>query len=897
MPEKPKQNLTPALTEAHSDILWYQIPIEEIAKNLQVDPKAGLSKEEVEQRRKLYGSNVLPEEEVDTFFDILARQFKSPLVYILLVAAFLTLALREFSDFTIISVAVVVNVVVGFAQERRASNTLSELKKVIKFHTKVLRGKEIHEIESSGLVPGDIVLIAAGDRVPADIRLISADNLEVVEAALTGESVPSIKAINLISQDTPLADRENMVFMGTEVAFGKGRGIVVKTGSKTEIGSIATMIAETEKRATPLQTSLAQFSRFLAWVTLGLSFLLLVIGLYHKINFYEILVTAVAVAVAAIPEGLLISMTVILAIGMQRVLKRRGLVRHLASAETLGSTSIICTDKTGTLTMGEMQVVSVVTPSSDYRIKKGIPIGEKNSDILDVLKISAMCNESIVEDDSKPIADWKIIGSPTDKALLIAAAEVGFTPEKTAKYREVFSIPFDEKRKYAASIREGVDYQTFYVKGAAEIILENSTELFLQGKKQKITDKEKQMMLTRFEEMTQRGLRVLGVGYRHSEDTDQTPAGKLGKLIFMGFVGLKDPLRQEVPDTIQQAKRAGLRPVIITGDHKFTAAAIAREAGLEVEEENILEGKQLDGMDEQDLSAIVEKIKLYSRVTPAHKLRIIDAWQKKGEVVAMTGDGVNDAPALKKADIGMSLGSGTEVARQASDLVLLDNNFRTIVAAIEEGRIIFNNIRKVIVYLLADSFSQLVLIIGALFLNLPIPLLPAMILWTNLITDGLPNLALTVEPSEIGIMDRKPRKKSEPLINTEMRTLILWVGLATDVLFLVIYTFISKSVELSYARTMVFAAFGISSLIYVFSLKDLRAPLWKIPLFNNWKLILAVAMGLVLQFLAIYWSPFQELLRTESLPLNLWWIVIGLSLIKVVAIELTKTYYRAKEGF
>ncbi|PIR97194.1 MAG: ATPase [Candidatus Doudnabacteria bacterium CG10_big_fil_rev_8_21_14_0_10_41_10] len=877
---------------------WYKISLSELETKLGTDLKKGLYVDEHRRRVEAYGKNTLPEEKKEGSLGILARQIRSPLVYILLVAAVITFALREFSDLIIILAAVVINVIVGFFQERKAENTLAELKKVVKFHAKVLRQGRIKEINSSDLVPGDVILLAAGDKVPADARLIEAEGLEVVEAALTGESVPSLKEAIDIKEDKPLADQENMVFMGTEIAFGKGRAVVVGTGLKTEIGKIAQLLIETKKDQTPLQESLSVFSQMLTWVVLGFAILLMVIGLVRKQEFFEMLVIAVAVAVAAIPESLLISMTVILAIGMQQILKRRGLVRHLSAAETLGSTSVICTDKTGTLTLGEMRVTSLVSASEELHLKKNLTEIKKSKDLYEILRLSLFANEAIVENPQDKIADWKVLGMPTDKALLIAAAEAGFKKEQIDReFQTTYEIPFDEKRKYAANLRKNKEEYIWAVKGAAELVLKKSKFISKGSKKIEATATEKAALQKKFEEMTRKGLRVLGVAYKipsNKEAGTKKEKDLMEELVFVGFVGLRDPVRQEVPETIQKAIAAGIRPVIVTGDHRYTTMAVARELGMEVADYQAIEGEDLDKMDDNDLEKKIEDIKIFARVTPAHKLRIIDAWQKKGEVVAMTGDGVNDAPALKKADIGMSLGSGTEVARQASDLVLLDNNFRTIVAAVEQGRVIFNNIRKVIVYLLADSFSAVILIAGSILIGLPLPLLPAQILWGNLITDGLPNLALTVDPGDKGVMKEKPRKRTEPLLSSEMKVLIVGVGIITDLVFLGLFAFLYQTMDIDTLRTVIFVSFGINSLFYVFSIKNLREAIWNIPIFNNWKLIVAVGLGIALQVLAVYWGPLQSLLRTEALALNLWGWVLALSLIKVVAIEITKGFYRLK---
>ena len=880
--------------------VWYKLDVESAAKKLGVDAGLGLSHGEALRRLEAYGPNNLPEESNNGRFAVLLRQIQSPLVYILLFAAFITLTLSHFSDTFIIVFTILINVGIGYLQERRANNTLTELKAVVKDKATVFREGEVTVVQSSQVVPGDIIVLRAGDKVPADARLLVANNLEAVEATLTGESVPSQKHVEILPHETPVADQNNMVFMGTEVAFGKGQAMVVSTGQQTAIGSIARMIAEGGETRTPLQSSLTQFARMLSAIVLGLSFFLLFVGLVQGRGFLDMLVTAVAVAVAAIPEGLLISMTVILAVGMQRILRKRGLTRHMAAAETLGSTSVICTDKTGTLTLGEMRVTSLVTASEQLHPQQDLSSARQSKALSNILYHALFANEAIIENSASNFTDWKVIGSPTDKALLIAAAELGIDRNTLeAKYAELSELPFDEKRKYAASLRQdGTHHNILYVKGAAEIVLRLCTHIDINGRTEPDGERVMKVMRKRFEQMTGKGLRVLGVAYKRLPlDQKVIKPELISDLVFVGFIGLSDPVREEVPASIADAKAAGLRTVIITGDHKLTALTIARQAGLEISDYEVMEGSKLSELSDDHLQEKISEIRMYSRVTPEHKLRIINAWQQAGEVVAMTGDGVNDAPALQKADIGISMGSGTEVARAASDLVLLDNNFKTIVSAIEQGRIIFNNIRRVILFLMFDAFQELILITGALVLNLPIPLLPAQILWNNVVNDGFPNLALTVEPGEKDVMKNPPRRRNEPLVNNYMRSMILVVGTIIDVAFIFLYLWLLPRFDIEVIRSLFFLLFGFSSLISAFALKDLFQPIWKINLFSNLWLVGAVLCGIAIQFAAIHTSVLQNLLQILPLPMELWSIVVALSFVKIFAIELTKFFYRLRSRF
>ncbi|HLC44351.1 MAG: hypothetical protein A2722_00515 [Candidatus Doudnabacteria bacterium RIFCSPHIGHO2_01_FULL_50_11] len=893
------KNILTRVDHTLAQVEWYRLPQAELRRKFATSLSLGLTQAEAGLRREVYGHNTLPEEKEDGYLEIIARQIKSPLVYILLFAAFLSLALGKFVDLAIISTVIVINVLIGFFQEHRAQATLQELKKVLHPTATVTRDGELRDIPTSELVPGDLMRLIAGDRVAADARIVESSNLEAIEAVLTGESVPILKHAEAINHEAPIADQDNMVFSGTEITSGVARAIVVATGKSTELGKIATLLISTAKRPTPLQEGISQFSKLLAWLTGAIGFLILAVGLWHGRDFFEMLFTAVAVSVAAIPEGLLISLTVILTVGMQRILRKRGLVRHLSAVETLGATSVICTDKTGTLTLGEMRVVSLVSGMAEHYLRtKNTPIPDWR--LTDILKTAALGSEAVVENPKEDPQDWKIVGNLTDRALIIAAAEVGYNKSMLDVLHPVRSeLVFSEKRKYSAVLRHlGHNESLLSVKGAAEVVLNSCKYTKARGGKKNVLDTQLRNTLNKkLDEMTREGLRVIGVAscilpaqvdkLREQNDLPY-------ELVFEGFVGLRDPLRDEVGETIRIAQEAGVRLVLITGDHKLTALAIAQEAGLAIGPSKVIEGKELDHMDDATLMRQVAEIDLFARVTPVHKLRIIAALQKRGDVVAMTGDGVNDAPALKRADIGMSLGSGTEVARSASDLVLLDNNFRTIVGAIEQGRIVFNNIRTVIVYLLSDSFSHVILITGAIFLNLPLPLLPAQILWSNLITDGPPNLALTQEPGDPSLMRRRPRKKDEPLINFEMKVLILFVGILTDIVFLLLFLRLQHSEDLTTVRTVVFAASGFSSLLYVFSLKSLTQHIWRISLFNNVWLIGAVMLGAFLQIAAIYWLPFQTLLHTVPIPLALWDWVIGLSVIKVCAIELAKFFFHRR---
>ncbi|MBU4332369.1 HAD-IC family P-type ATPase [Patescibacteria group bacterium] len=907
MAKKQKQN---KLTEVQAkEILWYSFSVERTFKKLKTN-KNGLTAEEAVKRLKQGAPNKLPEEKPLSWLFILLNQFKSPLVFILIIAAVVSLVLKEFIDMGIISAAVIINTIVGFIQEFKANRAISHLKKLVQRKAKVLRDEVEIEVDVSQLVLGDIILIEAGDRIPADGRLLEAMNLQLVEAALTGESLPSKKSSRQLKEGAALADRENIVFMGTSVMNGRGKAVVCATGKMTELGKIATLVKQTEDEKTPLQDKLAYFSKMLGIIVLAICFLIFILGFTRGRPPFEMFETAVAVAVAAIPEGLLVSVTVVLAIGMQRILKKKALVRKLIAAETLGSTTVICSDKTGTLTEGKMQVTKLIAGLGELCGENdGVKAGEKSQAKTHelVLKIGLLCNNAAVENPKDKLKDWSVLGMPTEVALLLAAIHAGLNLDDIQKHLpRLDELPFDSEKKFMATLHRVVKKEYFMaVKGAPEEILARSAFVDTDHGAKELTPALKKKIKENFEKMTRQGLRVLAVGYKsinqenkktknQNKSEKQKDKGKIlademvKDITFVGLVALKDPLRAEAKEAIGLCKSAGIRPVIITGDHRLTAQAVACEIGIPARSKNILTGKELDSLNDKELKKAVAFVDIFARVSPHHKLRIIDALQDRGEVVAMTGDGVNDAPAIKAADIGLALGSGTDVAKGAADMVLLDDNYKTIVSAVEQGRIIFDNIKKIILYLLCGGFSEMILITGALILGLPLPLTAAQILWINLVTDGFPNIALTVEPGEKDIMDEPPRKK-ERIFDTEMKVLIFIIGIITDLLLFGIYFYLlGRTADLVHIQTMIFAALGTSSLFYVFSCKSIRHSIFSTKIFSNMWLIVAVISALGLQVIAIYLPFFQKILGTIPLNTEDWILVVLVGVINILAIEFGK---------
>lgn len=881
---------------------FYNLSVEESLHKLKVR-KSGLTDKEADERLKEFGKNKLPEKKRTTAVILFFKQFNNFLIYILLLAAVVSFLLEDIIDALIILAAVLLNVIIGFIQEYKAEKSLAALKKVITPQALVVRNGEEELIKAEDIVPGDILVLEVGSKIAADARLILAEDLEINEAALTGESQPIKKQIEKITEEVILADQKNMVFAGTIVNAGRGRGIVVTTGRKTEIGKIASLVKTTEETTTPLQIKLRQFSRSLGYLILFLSFILFIFGLLRGINFVEIFTTSVAVAVSAIPEGLVVAVTVILAVGMQRVLKRKALVRKLLAAETLGSTNVICADKTGTLTEGKMQVVNFITYDYDFdvmahKVEPKKLFLKESEELFFALRLGMLCNDAYLTDHGQGM----ILGNLTERALMQAGMELGLKKEiLNRETPRLDTIPFDSAGKFMATLhRFSSDENILYVKGAPEKILGMSNFVKSGGRHLRLEEEERRKFQYRFAELSRQGLRILGLAYQKlpSKETDiKKICSPCRGLVFLGFVGISDPLRQEAKGTVSLCREAGIRTVMITGDHRLTAQTIAQQLSLPAEEKNIIEGEELERISETELEKRVEQIDIYARVSPQDKLRIVKAWQARGKVVAMTGDGINDSPALQAADIGVALGSGTDVAKETADVVLLDNNFKTIVAAVEEGRVIFDNIRKVITYLLADSFAAVILITPAIFFGLPLPILAAQILWVNLVTDGLPSLAMTQEPKEIEIMAEKPRPKSEAILNREMKIIIaivsLVIGLGSLFLFWYFWKF-SNNLEL--ARTIAFTSLAINSLIYVFSTRSLRHSIFKRDVFSNKYLIVAVILSFILQIFAIY-SPFlQKVFRTVVLGWQEWLTILLFSLFLITIIEVIKYYFNKRKS-
>ncbi|MFH1671377.1 MAG: HAD-IC family P-type ATPase [Candidatus Portnoybacteria bacterium] len=870
--------------------VWHSFSIEQAFQEVNSSPE-GLSPKEAEKRLKEFGLNDLPEEKPVSKLGLFFEQLKSPLVYILIIAGIITLVLDEKTDTVIIFGAVILNALVGYFQEVKANQSLDKLKKVLKTKAIVFRGGDEKEVAQKNLVPGDLIFLMAGNKAPADARIIDSYDLKINESSLTGEWLPASKHAQALPSETSLADRDNMAYMGTIIESGWGRAIVVETGTSAQIGKVAGTLKKNKEKKTPYQKKLARFSKIIGLVILAIASAIFIEGMVTGGSFVEIFATSVAVAVAAIPEGLPVAMTVILSLGMQRILKRRGLVRRLASAETLGSTSVILTDKTGTLTKAKMEVAGIYTGIGELL--------DGDHSHAKALKIALLCNEAFVENHEEPTERWIIRGRPTEKALLLAGIQFGLSKKELLKKEPLIDkFLFNPVYKYAASLhRLDGEINILYAIGSPEIILSSSTYLNNNGQEQKLLLSDFEKIEKEVNNLTDSGLRVVAVAYKktrkQSIDQENKKEKRLNNMVFVGFFALHDPIREETKAVMDICRQAGMRPIIVTGDHKLTARRVAAKLGFEVRDKNILEGKDLDQMDEKEFERKLMDIHVYARVEPAQKLRIVQAWQKRGEIVAMTGDGINDAPALNRADIGVALGSGTDVAKEVSDLVLLTDNFNVIVAAIEEGRAIIDNIRKVIVYLLSDSFAEVILVGVSLFLGWPLPILAGQILWVNLIEDGPMSISLAFEKKEKDTMKQKPENYSLSLLNKEMKVLIFIIGFLTDIFLLGLFFWLLKysGYDIVHIRSVVFAGLTIDSLFYIFSCKSLRKNIWRINPFSNRFMLISWAFGIIMLLVALYLPFFQNLLKTAPLNLFDWGLVLGLGIINIILIEATKYYF------
>ena len=879
---------------------FYDLTIARV-KDVLKTSEQGLSNEEATLRLLRDGRNELPKNPPPGWPRILLRQFWSPLMLILLAAMAASVAFGDDADAIMISLAVAVNVAVGFIQENKAGRALNELRAFSVPSAVVRRGGNVRELPAAELVAGDVILLEPGRMIPADARLVRAESFETDEAVLTGESLPVGKTVASLALQTPLAERTNMVFGGTLVTRGRAEAIVTATGHRSEIGAIAEMVVETQDDRSPLQEQFIRLSRFLAGLYSLAAVSIFAIGLALGKSLFEMFLLSTALAVAAVPEGLLVAVTVVLAIGMQRMLKRKALVRRLVATETLGSVSVICTDKTGTITQASMQVVSIVTPDHEFDSLNSQPCWVADGAERAVF-IGVLCNDASIFHQENPLSPSRYTGSPTEIALLTLGEGIGLLRrELDSRTPRTAVLPFDAKHKFMLVRVLGEAGEEILMKGAAEVVLGASTQVLAAGGVRALNVKTREELAHQAETMTERGLRVLGCAYRPADGTDaHLNLDDARDMVFVGFMGLRDPVRPSAASAIKKAASAGVRTVVITGDHPRTARAIAREVGLGHlgrvgsgfvgdHRLGVMTGAELDTLSDENLRERVVDIDVYARVEPAHKVRIVRAWRARGETVAMIGDGVNDAPALKAADIGVAQGNGTDVTKQVADMVLLDSNLETIVSAIEEGRIIFDNIRKTTMYLLLTGFSEMSLIFLGLLFGLPLPLLTAQILYINFVTDGLPSVALTMDPGEHGVMRESPRRRGTPVLTGRVKGLVFGLGTLLSFLPFGLYAlFLASGASYSSAQTIAFTAISLQALAFVFSIRSVRRFLWEASVLNNRFLLWSLLGGTLATLLAVYWRPLQSLLSLAPLRLSDWvWLSIMI-LIELVLIEAYK---------
>ena len=885
---------------------WFNKTVDEVESTLKTNAENGLTAEEAKKRQEEYGLNELKAKKKKSLFVKFLEQFKDFMIIILIISAIISgvvgVAQGEgFTDTIIILVVVVVNAIIGVAQENKAEKSLEALQKLSSHVAKVIRNGKLQVIQSKELVPGDIVILETGDYVPADLRIIEAVNLKAQEAALTGESVPVEKmAAKIEDEKIGIGDRINMLFSSSLITYGRGKAVVVETGMNTEVGKIADIINTAEEQETPLQQKLDKLGKTLGIVALAICAVIFVVGLLYGKEPIHMFMTAVSLAVAAIPEGLPAVFTIVLAIGVQRMVKRNAIVKKLPAVETLGSASVICSDKTGTLTQNKMTVEKVFCDGNLVNL-------EESADMIDIKKLvyaSMLCNDTKISEDDK------LTGDPTETALVDMAFKLDFDPSVYGMFPRVAEIPFDSDRKLMTTVHEENGKYVVYTKGGVDELLANCNSYILEGDIKTDLEEYKEIIRRYNMEMAQNALRVLAMAYKvldHKPTAEEIKELE-SNLTYIGMVGMIDPPRLEVKDAVQECKEAGIKTVMITGDHKITAIAIAKSLGILENDDEAITGTELEEMSDEELIRNVRKYSVYARVSPEHKVRIVKAWQANGEIVAMTGDGVNDAPSLKIADIGCAMGVvGTDVAKEAADVILTDDNFATVVSAVEEGRRIYDNILKAIQFLLSSNIGEIVVLFLAILITpllskqfgvditLIETLLPIHILWINLVTDSLPALALAVDPAADNVMKRKPLKNTKKGIFTKgMTWRIVYQGLMIGLITLTAFIIglstpdVSQEEKVKIGQTMAFYVLALSELVHVFNIRDNKRTIFKTGIFNNSKLILATVVSASLMFVILFTQGLRDIFSLAMLPAMHVFETVMLVLAPVIIVEIFK---------
>ena len=912
---------------ANGGEVWHALEASKVVRALQTSPTRGLTTEQVARRVVEYGPNELIEPPRPTLWRMILEQFNNFIVIVLIVASIVSALLGDYIEAGAIMAIVLLNALLGVIQEHRAEEALAALQRLAAPEAHVIRDAHRQAVPARDLVPGDVVLLGVGNYVPADLRLVETVNLKIDEAALTGESVPVQKDARVVlTQDEVLGDRRNTAFSGTLVSYGRGRGVVVSTGMNTQIGMIAAMLQSVHEEPTPLQRRLDQLGKLLGWASLAICGLVFALGWVRGVDPLEMFLVAVSLAVAAVPEGLPAVVTITLAMGMREMIQRHALIRRLSSVETLGSTTVICSDKTGTLTQNQMTVTHLWVDGIDIQITGSgyEPIGEFRVDGTPVnlkvynastsaLWVSAVANDAQIEvgEDEDVSATTRVVGDPTEAALIVAAAKTGADLDALEHaYPRINEIPFDSSRKRMTTIHKILlpqpeDASPFYdgrlrgwevaaIKGAPDVILDLCTYYqCMDDTSMPLTDQVRKRILDANAHMAKQALRVLAVAFRVEKDVpDEAPPERIEQdMTFIGLLGMIDPPRVQAMSAIQKARQAGIRTVMITGDYPDTARAIAEEIGLLELDHRVIAGKELEQMDDDRLRREVIRTGVFARVSPEHKVRIVDALKHNRQIVAMTGDGVNDAPALKRADIGVAMGiTGTDVAKETADMVLTDDNYASIVSAVEQGRVIYANIRKFVFYLLSCNLAEIAVIFIAVLAGLPSPLTAIQLLWLNLITDGAPALALGMEKGDPDTMTRPPRPPDESIINREMR---LRIGIQTVAIAAVTLVAYWAGLGLHHehtllAGTMAFVTLSFSELLRAFTARSEYYPMLKIGLFSNKVMFFAVVSSLLLLLLVIYVPFLQPVFNTVPLTLAHWKIIFPLLFIPAIVAELSK---------